>query len=330
MTTYYVDGAVGNDANAGTAEGAGNAVATITQGLALATTGNDIVYVKASATYAENVTCPGITPAANTSLLVAGYETTPGDHGLVTIAPTSGSYCLNTSGFYYYWCNFVFDGGQGITNHCVNSGGNYHCFFNCVAKNGPANGFQLANWSPLLKCVAYGNTSEGISVGGYAPIQGCITYNNSTLGIDSGSNVHSPVYRCLSYNNTRTQIECSMAYANTTYRTAGSIYNSLYVLHGGAPYAKAFDNIAVGGSYPIGLNTTSGAAMHAHNLTYNGNLGDTIETTLVDPGRGYISDALDIIGQDPVFTDVDTQDFTISSSGAAANAGLMPGLLTAE
>jgi hypothetical protein len=85
MATYFVDGAVGNDANAGTTAGAGNAWATINRaantaaGTPIAVAG-DLVHIKASATYtlttAQVFTNSG--NATNGAITYRGYTTTPG------------------------------------------------------------------------------------------------------------------------------------------------------------------------------------------------------------------------------------------------------------
>ena len=69
-TTWYVDGAVGNDSNAGTSPGAGNAWATIGKATSTAAAG-DTVNVKASATYTLTAAAvwgrpeiPGVTAGA--------------------------------------------------------------------------------------------------------------------------------------------------------------------------------------------------------------------------------------------------------------------------
>ena len=87
MTTYYIDTAVGNDGNAGTSEGSGNAWATIQKGADSGTSGDNF-YVKASGTYNEKVDFDtvGATGVVGARRNFIGYTTTPGDNGLVTIS----------------------------------------------------------------------------------------------------------------------------------------------------------------------------------------------------------------------------------------------------
>ena len=83
MTTYYVDGAVGNDGNAGTSEGAGNAWATIDHAMNTVAAG-DKVFVKATGTYSETPVMDTV-GASNNPITFEGYTTTPGDNGKVTV-----------------------------------------------------------------------------------------------------------------------------------------------------------------------------------------------------------------------------------------------------
>ncbi len=77
MATYYVDGAVGDDGNLGTSEGAGNAWATLTKAMNTVAAG-DKVWVKASATYTETMTMVTV-GAQGTPIVFEGYTTATGD-----------------------------------------------------------------------------------------------------------------------------------------------------------------------------------------------------------------------------------------------------------
>jgi hypothetical protein len=86
MTLYYIDAAVGSDANAGTAVGAGNAWATIGKALSTLVAG-DIGYVKSSANYVHTsaATCANSGDGTSGPITLEGYQTTPGSLGT---APT--------------------------------------------------------------------------------------------------------------------------------------------------------------------------------------------------------------------------------------------------
>ena len=109
MTTYYGDGAVGNDANAGTSEGAGNAWATIDKAMNTVAAG-DTVYIKASATYDEtaNIDTAG---TQGSPISFIGYSSTITDEGKVTWTKSSSGSCLTDtpSSTYYHFRNIKFN-----------------------------------------------------------------------------------------------------------------------------------------------------------------------------------------------------------------------------
>jgi hypothetical protein len=86
MPTYYVDNVLGNDINAGTSPGAGNAFATINKCASAMTAAGDKGWVRNTGTnYAEvvNITTANGSAAGTTSApcVLSGYTTTPGDSG---------------------------------------------------------------------------------------------------------------------------------------------------------------------------------------------------------------------------------------------------------
>lgn len=89
---FFVDGAVGNDSNAGTAEGSGNAWLTINKAATTAAAG-EIVNIKASATYTVNAQT--FTNSGNSTsgpILYRGYTTTPGaNDGRPTVTSTTST-----------------------------------------------------------------------------------------------------------------------------------------------------------------------------------------------------------------------------------------------
>ena len=159
MTTYYVDGAVGNDGNAGTSEGAGNAWATIQKALDTVVA-DDIVYVKASATYSESATA-STNGSIGAPIRFIGYTSTTTDGGKVTISAT-GTNAVSGSTFlaYYAWSNFIFTGGSGTAFDMSTSGDNAY-FYNCEFTNAGAFGFRGDNSFTFYRCEFTGNTSAG-------------------------------------------------------------------------------------------------------------------------------------------------------------------------
>lgn len=130
MATYYVDGAVGSDSNAGTSPSAGGAWATISHAAATAAAG-DTVYVKSSVTYAEMPTF-STSGTAGAPITAIGYTTTPGDNGRATITGSNTrTTCLAFSGVYQYFYNFLFTSSTyscvGFTASSANTSGFSNC-----------------------------------------------------------------------------------------------------------------------------------------------------------------------------------------------------------
>ena len=100
MTTYYVDGAVGNDSNAGTSPGSGNAWATIAKAASTVVAG-DTAYIKASATYTitSTITLSNTGSQSAGAIRYEGYTTTPGARdGRPTITTSTNSMPMLTPG----------------------------------------------------------------------------------------------------------------------------------------------------------------------------------------------------------------------------------------
>lgn len=121
MATYYVDGAVGNDTNAGTSPGAGNAWATIGKAATTMVAG-DSVNIKASATYTITT---AITPtnSGSTTLPItySGYTSSPGDGGQITVACSTNSVNmidLHGQSFLIYQ-NFILSNSAGTPGNGV-------------------------------------------------------------------------------------------------------------------------------------------------------------------------------------------------------------------
>lgn len=133
MTTYYVR-PDGNDANAGTGPGTGQAWATIAKALgASGIASGDTVYLMPGVYREANVSI-GFTPAAET--LVLGDEDgaifgTPGEVVWTayatndTTAPAAGSHCVNLNGKpYLHFKRITFMGGRGTSGsvaQCIQS-----------------------------------------------------------------------------------------------------------------------------------------------------------------------------------------------------------------
>lgn len=171
---YYVDGAVGNDGNAGTSPGAGNAWATVQKAADTAVAGEK-VWVKASASYAEQVDFDTNAGTSASPIVFEGYTTTTGDGGRATITGSNArASCLvfNGTADFVRFKNFVF---TSPTTQCVlgttaNTDG--PSFDNCQFLKGSgtpsrafyAGGYQRLSGLKLFRCeISGGFSGDGIS-----------------------------------------------------------------------------------------------------------------------------------------------------------------------
>jgi hypothetical protein len=175
MATYYVDGAAGTDTGSGTIT---DPWKTMTYAATHYATG-DTVYVKASATYAGQISLP-ISNAKGNEVTWEGYSTTPGDGGRATLDVSSSG---NVYGFSAASKNYYV-----IKNFHV-TGAYYSGFYftgvsvrveNCVAGTNRQKGFYMTGqYACLIDCTAYDNGQDGIyASNGY--IYGCWSHDNST------------------------------------------------------------------------------------------------------------------------------------------------------
>ena len=320
MTVYYVDGAVGNDANAGTSEGAGNAWATIDKAMNTVVAG-DHVYVKASATYSES---PSIdTAGAITNPIVfEGYSSTPGDNGKVTISDATT--CLTTSfgGFtsaYYWFRNFKFNGSQNGVN-AFNA--RYLTFFNCEMSNNSAKGV-IPNQYRFVNCEVLNNGNDGLGDLAVALI-GCIVANSSQAGVDGPisfayrnlfyGNVRSAIAETITYGAGNTFVGSDMAFATDGLAGSGNIGQGYYI------DSIIYDSFGFG----IDISPTFQSALwvHEYNLLNSNAQGDYSET--VDT---RIFNTQSVTGA-PAFTSEAGDDYTLDAASPAIDAGVTPGGIT--
>jgi len=87
---FYIDSAVGDDGNAGTSEGVGNAWQTIQKGADTVASG-EICHIKASSNYVITAQIDFDTQAGtfNSPIKFFGYTTTPGDGGIIKITTSA-------------------------------------------------------------------------------------------------------------------------------------------------------------------------------------------------------------------------------------------------
>jgi hypothetical protein len=313
MPTYYVDGAVGNDANAGTSEGAGNAWATIDHAHNNVIAG-DTVYVKAG-TYNELVTID--TAGSSTALIsIIGYTTTPGDNGKATIDGTTNCLVASAGAKNYLYQNIIF---TAASSHGV-SGSNADVihFVNCDFTSNGGVGAYLDDSCILLNCTFANNTGYGLLAGNFTSVAGCIAYGN-TSGQISGSGY--AFYKNVCYSPGTLDV----VYWAGSYLFAGNTIDGENTRNCAASSSAlrglVIDNIFYDGINGFDYNATTLDSYHmnGYNLV-NSNTTDYNNPPLFS---GY----QDVTGA-PAFTDEAGDDYTLGEFSPAVGAGIVPGGIT--
>ncbi len=116
MSDYYIDGLNGNDANAGTSEGAGNAWKTMGKAISNPIAAGDRVFVKANATYTENPNFTSIPGTMAAPVVVEGYGSVVGDGVRATIVGDGLIRWVLVVGVKYSVRNFKVSGGSSVAN----------------------------------------------------------------------------------------------------------------------------------------------------------------------------------------------------------------------
>jgi hypothetical protein len=317
MPTYYVDGAVGNDGNLGTSEGAGNAWATIDHAMNNVIAG-DKVWVKASATYNEMATVDTAGTLGN-DIVFEGYTTTPGDNGKATINGTT--HCLQDSiagSMYYCFKNFIL---TGATSHGVDwASDDEYAFYNCEIINNGGYGINADRYGALVNCIVANNGSYGAWVTNESIFAGCVFYGNVNSSIRTGA--YSVCYKCVFYGAPDSSSYYATEYPSTVLNCTIDGDNLLgRGVYFGSRMSAIMDNIIYDTSVAQhGVQATSCRAAHGYNLLES-NVSDYIRDT------GALIGLNDVTG-DPAFTDEAGDDYTIGSSSPAKDVGVQPGGIT--
>lgn len=320
MTIYYIDAAVGNDANAGTAEGAGNAFATLGAAEAVIV-GGDHVYVKASGTYTENLVLTNSFATSADTVIFEGYTTTPGDGGVATMDPASG--VAISSNFltrnFRIWKNLRL---TGATYGYQDDSGDYAMFINCEFDNCSTDGVLCDNYATFINCSFHDNAQNGVQCDQFASFINCVSYGNGGSNYLTWGGIY---INCLSFGMPSAASQACIGqnsnsspyvvYGCTLDAEGDTLVDGVHA-NGGAT-AAIINNIIIDAA--VGIDLTGSTAMrncifHDYNL-FNGCATD------VDADFDN-TEGNNITGSDPLFTDEAGDDYTLTSGSPAENAGM--------
>jgi hypothetical protein len=323
MTTYYVDTVLGDDANAGTAEGAGNAWATIDHAMNTVAAG-DKVWVKASGNYNETATMDTL-GTLSSAIVFEGYTSTTGDNGKVTIdGQSTRASCITSAlaGANYVYKNFIF---TGATSHAVSMTPTDNCmFFNCEFTSNGGRGCIGDNTITFVCCEFTNNTNEGIFVDSAAAAVGCIFSGNASSQVR--------------------MLGCTVFYKNVVYNTAssglgadlnGATFVGMNTLDGEGGTNIGIKNESAPGSqsvlvdniiYDWGTGVDAPASPNTAFSFWGFNLLNSNSTADYDTSNEMYG--IQDVTAAPAFTDEANDDYTLDSASPAKNAGIQPGGIT--
>lgn len=213
MADYYVDGLVGNDANSGLSEGAGNAWKTIGKGVTNPIVAGDRLFVKASADYAESVDFSGIHGSFSDPIVIEGYTEVVGDGGRAVITSDGASATTFETGARYSIRNFKITGGTTRGLHISSS---------CIAENcevdgsvlGTNFGFEGFTGSYFVGCYVHDCDARGFWFSALSGAFSCIADTCAT-GFQNNAKTFGYFY-CIARNNTSNGIVGSEPMVNCT------------------------------------------------------------------------------------------------------------------
>ncbi len=312
-TDYYVDGAVGNDANAGTSEGAGNALATIPAGFLKLLAASDRLYIKSSATYTNQYApTSAYTPAAATPMIVEGYTFTPGDGGQITMNNAAAvSYGIRLLKSHYILRNIKVTNYNSIgiyanvTNsrmenctaeNCVSRGlyGGYGAvFIDCTVSGSTYAQFQMNQYSTVINCSSIGTSGTyGIKMSNY-----CQVMNTIMAGTPSHSLLytlhHTLVKNCV-FDGYGTALRG--LYHGTNYGPAIVINNIFHDCNKAIEAAASYPHMQIG----------YGNVMNSNTANY---------TNWAATGNDIIAD--------PLFNNEGAGDYSLAAGSPAIGAGFI-------
>ena len=280
-TTYYVDNVLGNDGNAGTSEGAGNAWQTIQHAADNANTAGDIVYVKntgSNYTFAAVCDLDTNSGSATSPISFIGYTTTPGDNGRPTIVQTGGiNHLFNGNADYLVFKNFIMN-ATGVGYDVMYMSGSTNCNYeNVKFYNGARYGLQIdsGHYTKLLRCEfdTCANTAIYGDAVDYTHIFGNYIH-------DCGVGIHLDNFNCIGfnilYNNSNFAIQVDYAcqiFNNTIDAGTAGIVDGVKIDADTVGAISFFNNIVANfdtaGKYGVIADTAIGIAYCDYNAWYN-------------------------------------------------------------
>jgi len=191
------------------------------------------VYVKASQTYGTDGTSPNpaesddaghdgaggdagaviyidqVSPGATTPNVFEGYDTSPGDGGIVTLdcaydganKLTNGIWCGVSSSYQTVFKNFSIENADG--DGIEGPSGDYLAFKNVRVKLSGGKGLDLDNYVQLENCMFDNNGGAGSQSDATLIAISCIFRNNGNEGVIGDTATY---YNCLAYNNGDTDV----------------------------------------------------------------------------------------------------------------------------
>lgn len=301
MTDYFVDPNVGNDGNAGTALGAGNAWATLQKGLDTAVAG-DVVSMVASAT--ETVSAIINVDTANGT--VSGRITIQGVDGSGDRLPAGSYYSIQqtgavanlllwsgTNGQYYNWVGIDFDGTDTNTANLLDmtavDGGKYNAFTNCRIQRSGSNGVRIR--------------------GSFVDFVGCEVDNNAGFGLTSASPLSSrwgsaDVTNCRIHDNAG-----GGAYISSGARS----------FTGNQVFANTGDGLYIGNGSNVAAVVIDGNTFY-NNSSDGAALSDATPTTIAITNNTFVDNGaygLDMLTTNTLYPSIDFNHYSDNTTAAA-------------
>ena len=326
MRTYFVDNANGNDGGDGH-DGSTEALAWASLSYAAdQVVAGDTVYVQSGTEYTA---ADGLNSCVlyidelgtlTTPITWIGYTTTIADGGKAVINAATNSLVNGISGITTTWGynvfkNFEVKGASAAGINVGGTGGDYASFENCSIHNNGGWGVQGDNNITFLNCQVYSNAGGGIDVDSAAIIIGCTVYSNTGDGIvTSGISI---IEKNIVYANTARQIYVNSPTANSIIANNtidgddGPTTIGISELVAAPSLGFFYNNVIIDCNTGVFFNTSCSYRFFQFNSIYSCNTAST-----------NLAGDVGTLTSDPLFTNIDTRDYTLTSSSPLINAGL--------